>query len=770
MTSDETPAGGADRLVGKPLATSSGNELWIFVGATFLSALLLFMIQPLFAKMVLPLLGGSPSVWAVALCFFQAALLGGYLYAHVLTTRLDLKTAGVVHLGFIALAFVALPISIPSGWQEPSVTNPYLWQLGLFAVAIGLPFVAIAANAPLLQAWFARTGHAQASDPYFMYAASNLGSLLALLGYPFVLEPVFGVRLLSLMWSGGFVLLWLAIALSYWQVREAGAARAVGAGHSGGQAAGVPTAAPTWLARAGWVGLAFVPSALLTAVTTHIATDVASAPLLWVLPLALYLLTYVLVFRAKALVPREVMLWLHLVALVVALFELAQTKDENWMVTAIAGIVAFFTSAMVAHRTLYESRPAAQHLTEFYLWMAGGGVLGGIFAGLIAPQIFSEVFEYPLLLALTMACRPGAVTSLFNVKDEWLKAWLVAAAGLLVYLLLPGFAKSHGFFFWGWGSTAALAALFGVAALALYRWPARQLASVALIALTVVTLPSLVKRGDAQRSFFGVYRVMTTDDEKYKILLHGTTLHGAQRIRDNSGALVLDLKPATYYHPDGPMGSIVRLATKRASDAGRVGRFGVVGLGTGSLGCMARPGQRWRYFEIDPLVVKIASREEDFSYLKHCPPSEGIKIGDARLTLAKEEDGLYDLLVIDAFSSDAVPVHLMTKEALELYARKLRPDGMVMLHISNRYLDLEAVVASTGKLVPELSGLIVSEESLIDSYDSLSTTVAVFTRDKDLATHISGMRHAYGMGESPLSGWTDDYSDILRPMLATVLK
>lgn len=773
MSNDVMPGGspGAVRDKGPaPLgvALHGGPLLGIFVTATFLSALLLFLIQPLFAKMVLPLLGGSPSVWAVALCFFQAALLAGYLYAHGLTSRFTVATAGLIHLGVIACAFLFLPISVPSGWEAPSVGNPYLWQLGLFAVAIGLPFVAMSANAPLLQAWFARSGHRHAADPYFMYAASNLGSLLALLGYPLLLEPVFGTKLLSQIWSVGFVLLWLAIGLAYWQVRQnSGVPAAVST--DAGTGASLSVHAPTWLSRAGWVGLAFVPSALLTAVTTHVATDVASAPLLWVLPLSLYLLTYVLVFRQSALIPMPVMRVIHIVLVIAALFELAQDEDENWLVTAAVGIAAFFASAMVAHRTLYESRPSAQYLTEFYLWMATGGVVGGIFAALVAPQIFSEVYEYPILLALTIACRPRAISDLTAAKSEWVAVWIVTVAGLFVLLGLPWLARYFDFFFWGWGPAAALAVIFGIAALAFYNWPARQLAMVGLMCMTTITLPSLVHRGHAERSFYGVYRVMTGDNDRYKLLMHGTTLHGAQRVRDTEGALVLDLTPASYYNPAGPLVSMVKLGIKVASNNGRQARVGVVGLGTGSLACAAKDS-RVKFFEIDPLIVKIASRPEDFSFLTYCPPADGVTIGDARLTLSKEPDGIFDLLVIDAFSSDAVPVHLMTKEALELYARKLAPTGILVMHISNRYLDLVSVVSATSKLVPELKGYIMTYNAMVESYDALSTTAATFVKNERLAEFISKLRRTEPIGESEFRGWTDDYSDILRPMMSSLGK
>ena len=368
---------------------------------------------------------------------------------------------------------LVLPIAIPASWGEPPPGNPYLWQIGLFTVAIGLPFMAVAANAPLLQAWFARTGHPHGHDPYFLYAASNLGSLIALLGYPFLLEPAFGLKALSGYWAFGFLLLIAALAAVFFMMlsRAASAEAGPALAETRAEEAALP---PSWADRLGWIGLALVPSALLTAFTTHVTTDVASAPLLWVLPLSLYLLTFVLVFRERPLIPRPVLLLLHLVAVVVALLALSQTKHETWFLTALTGVAVFFASSMVAHRTLYEARPAARYLTEFYLWMAFGGALGGLSAALIAPRIFSEVFEYPLLLALSMACRPGVFSlaalqrfagtiaaglgrvvpvpaSLRGMeltaqdKERLLLAWLLFAAGVLLvypktYSNVAGFA------------------------------------------------------------------------------------------------------------------------------------------------------------------------------------------------------------------------------------------------------------------------------------------------------------------------------------------
>lgn len=750
----------------------------VFTATTFLSALLLFSIQPLFAKMVLPVLGGSPSVWAVALCFFQGALLAGYCYAHLLNGLVAARFAGVVHIAICGLALLALPIGVPAGWSEPPAGDPYIWQLGLFSVAIGMPFVAVAANAPLLQAWFAASGHPDGRDPYFLYAASNLGSLIALLGYPFLLEPAFGARTLASFWTIGFVALMLAIGACFLALRG----RAAGSLPTAAQAEGTADERPSWSRRLGWAGLALVPSALLTAFTTHITTDVASAPLFWVLPLALYLLTFVIVFRERALVPMRVLLVVHLAVIIVALLQLSQTRHDGWFVSSATGVMAFFASALVAHRTLYDLRPSPRYLTEFYLWLSLGGVLGGLFAGLVAPKLFSEVFEYPLLLALTIACRPGAFDVSLRNRDELVRLWLVIAVGLLAIYWVPwlferlseaeiggaiGSALNElNSLVMRWGVAALLVLFFAALLILSGQHPPRQVAVALLMFLTIVWLPSSVKRGDAQRSFFGVYRVSTSGDGDFHVLTHGTTLHGAQRIRDSEGAYQDDLTPTTYYHPKSPMARTISSVRERLDGEGLKGRYGIIGLGTGSLACYATEGERWRFFEIDPLVVKIARTPEQFSFLHHCQPQPDIVLGDARLTIAKEPPGSFDLIIVDAFTSDAVPVHLMTAEALQLYASKLTPDGVVLLHISNRYLDLESVLGATLPLVPELKGLLISDDDADGSYASSTSTVAVFSKNAEILDGFRSWPDAYEMDSNGLRGWTDDFSDILGPLIS----
>jgi hypothetical protein len=753
-----------------PVASVSGigggpSALWLFTGTTFVSALLLFSVQPMFAKMVLPVLGGSPSVWAVALCFFQGALLAGYCYAHLIIRLLGARNSAIIHLVVCVLAFVVLPIGLPSGWIEPPPGEPYLWQLGLFTVGVGLPFFAVAANAPLLQAWFAATGHPHGRDPYFLYAASNLGSLIALLSYPLLLEPAFGLKALSGIWTIGFVVLFALLVVASIAVRAGSGIVVAADGTPSGELGERP--APTWPLRLAWVGLALVPSALLTAFTTHVTTDVASAPLLWVLPLALYLLTFVLVFRERSLIPMPILLAAHLASVILALLVLSQTHRESWFVTAGTGVAVFFTSAMVAHRTLYDARPNAAHLTEFYLWMSLGGVLGGLFAALIAPKIFSEVFEYPLLLALTMACRPRALKLSLKDRDELLVLWLLIASGILLLIWGPWLAARYEVNFGRYGVTAALVALLGAGIVAFWQWPPRQLVMALLMFVAIATYPSGVKRGEAQRSYFGVYRVGAAGD--YNILMHGTTLHGAQRMRDDKSEEIEDPTPGTYYYPTSPMAHSVRIVrealakTATPGAAAPLGRYGVIGLGAGSLACLSKPGEKWRFFEIDPLMVSIAKNPDNFTFLSKCQPQADIVIGDARLTISREADSSIDLIIVDAFSSDAVPVHLMTAEALRLFLTKSTPTGVVVLHVSNRYLDLDSVAAATLQLVPGAVGLIVSDDDADGGYGQTSSTVVVIAKSEEALAPFRSLKTVLELDDKGLRPWTDDFSDIIGP-------
>jgi len=453
----------------------------------------------------------------------------------------------------------------------------------------------------------------------------------------------------------------------------------------------------------------------------------------------------------------------------------------------------FFTSAMVAHRTLYEARPAARYLTEYYLWMSFGGALGGLSAALIAPKIFSEVFEYPLLLALSMACRPGvfdaaalrrvaaSITALaarvVSVPERWrggemtdqdkqnvLVLWLIAAGGILAIYWLPWAVTKLRLNVGEWGSTPVVVALLIVVLLAEFRRPSRQFMAALLLFCALVWLPSAVKRGDAQRSYFGVYRVQTADDGAYHTLIHGTTLHGAQRIRDDEGNAVDDPTPATYYYENSPIARTIGKVRERLGE--KKGRYGVTGLGAGSLACHSKEGEAWRFFEIDPVIIGIAKNPRYFTFLEHCQPQTDIVLGDARLTMAKEANDSFDIIIVDAFSSDAVPVHLMTAEALRLYLDKVKPGGIVLLHISNRYLDLDSVLGATVKVLPGAYGILVSDDTADGSYAQSTSTVALFAKTSGALEPFRAFEGVAELADGGLKPWTDDYSDILGPFLS----
>jgi hypothetical protein len=767
-------AGGAMPPFLVELAKNAPAMMWTFTSTTFLSALLLFAIQPMFAKTVLPVLGGSPSVWSVSVFFFQAALLAGYLYAHLLINKAPAHLTGLIHLGVCVLAFVSLPIGMVGWMGDPPPGDPYLWQLGMFAASIGLPFMAVSANAPLLQAWFARSGHPSARDPYFMYAASNLGSLIALLGYPIILEPMFGLSELTNLWAYGYAALVLAIGGSFFLMRGAQAHGVPETVPAPVQNAATPSAAPTLGNRLVWIALAFVPAALMTAFTVQTTTDVASAPLLWVIPLAVYLLTFVLVFRERPLISREALLFIHLIAPIIVLFALSHIGNHGWMVTSATGLAVFFTTAMLAHRTLYDERPAPQYLTEFYLWMSFGGALGGMFTALVAPNIFNEVYEYPLLLALSMACRPGALrlpSDPEKRKDELAMLWFIAAAGVLAVLWLPTLIGNMRLpvAFGLLGPAPIVIAVLAAVLVLNVRYPVRQLVTALLMCLAITTIHSNVRKADSlvtDRSFFGVYRVQRVLDDTgtFKVLMHGTTLHGSQRFYDVDGNKVDDTVPTTYYYPGSPMGQTIAKRREILAAKGEKGRYGIVGLGTGSSACHKREGETWKFFEIDPAVINIAKDPKNFTFIGKCQPDIDIAIGDARLTIKYEEDGSYDLFIIDAFSSDAIPVHMLTKEAVELFLSKLKPEGVVVLHTSNRYLDLNSVLGAILKEIretqPDVSAIEVTDRTASGGYGQSISSNVIFAKTPAALQPYRSLSGVSEMQDNGVRAWTDDFSDI----------
>lgn len=725
--------------------------------AIFLSAGLLFSVQPLFAKMVLPVLGGAPSVWSVALVFFQAALLGGYLYAHLLTRYLPGRQSVIVHLLVMLGAILALPLGMAAGWARPPAEGETLWLLGLFAASIGLPFFALSANAPLLQAWYARTGHPSSKDPYFLYAASNVGSFLALLSYPFLVEPFTRVSQQANFWSGIFYALIALIAIcGVLLVRSRNAAPSaapVGRGR---------LVAPTRKDAATWTALAAVPAGLMIAVTAHISTDIAAAPLLWIIPLALYLLSYVLVFQSRPLIPHEFFVKAQpiLIALLIATF--AVDLRLNILIVFTIHIVTFFVTAMVCHGELAQRRPAARHLTAFYLWMAVGGVIGGVLAGVVAPRLFNWIAEYPLLLVAAVLCRPGFV---LEETRESRYFWL-AACGLLFLLLMPRVVFGYEF---GHNDYGGVVVVLLAIALIFANNPLRLASLVALTLMFIRVYDTEAIGRTSIRSFFGVHKILDVPGGQYRVLMHGTTIHGAQQVRDAEGKpLGGKPEPITYYMRNSGIGQAIKAT--REKKGGPI-RIAAVGLGTGSIACLSEPGDSVNFYEIDRSVVRISREENYFTFIANCAPDATITMGDARLTLADAADGQYDIIVVDAFSSDAIPIHLLTREAMEIYLRKLQPNGMILLHVSNRHLELSSVVAGIADahgaktrthLGRTSNGGDNDEEEYSDTAYRYSTNVAVVARNDEAFGALNSQQGWEELAPDPNQWvWTDDYSNII---------
>ncbi|WP_316165767.1 MULTISPECIES: fused MFS/spermidine synthase [unclassified Bradyrhizobium] len=744
----------ASSVAHQPSAARNSLILVVYTAAIFVSALLLFSVQPLFTKMVLPRLGGSPAVWSVAMVFFQALLLAGYAYAHFLMQLRSRVVPVVVHLVLLMVAILTLPLSIASSWGDPPTSGYALWLLGLFVVSIGLPFFALAANNPLLQAWFVRTGHPAAPDPYFLYASSNIGSFLALLSYPFVIEPIFTLRTQNLIWTAGYGVLIVLIAACGALLLRAPVQTAVQL-----EAEGSDLPPPSWLLRGRWIFLAAVPSGLLIAVTAHISTDVAAAPLLWVLPLSLYLLTWVLVFQSRPLLPHKWMLALQPLAIAGVVVLLAVGGEQNLLLTLGGHQLCFFLIAMACHGELARTRPAAKYLTGFYVALSFGGMVGGLFAGLIAPFTFSWVAEYPILLALAALCRPAEKGERLPLVTRWY--WLVLAV-LALALMVPaemtskvtGYLEEHRV--WVVGSVGVLAALLAIL-LNADRW---KIFATVVAALVLIRLyPADDGRIETVRSFFGVHKIVVTANGQYHVLMHGTTIHGAQKYQNDDGSPVAGRpEPITYYHKDGGIGRAITAIRERK---GAPLRVAVIGVGAGTLTCAAEPGESWKFFEIDQTMVDTASDPKYFSYVRNCAPDFKPVIGDARLTFAKEPDGIYDLIIVDAYSSDAIPIHLATEEAMAIYKAKLAPQGAVVMHVSNRHLELESVVVGIAD-ANDLKSWVYDEDSGRDDEYIFPTDVVVSAREEaDVGKLASSDKWTETEPTEGERVWTDDYSNIL---------
>lgn len=719
----------------------------LFTAATFTSATLLFLVQPMVAKMLLPELGGSAAVWNTASVFFQAVLLAGYAFAHLSLRGLGPRRQPWLQLGVIAVGLAVLPIAVPGGWQAPLTGSPVGWTLLVLAAMVGLPFFVLSTVSPTLQRWFSVTDHPDAEDPYFLYAAGNVGSLLALLGYPLIIESRVALDDQARWWALGYAAFFaLAIACAVVTRRtSATAAVTTAAG------AATPTAEVrselTWATRLRWIGFAAVPSALMLGVTRHISSEVAAMPLLWVVPLALYLGTFVIAFgkrpdRAVAISSRA--LKLLVVPLALSMYGLLSSLAFSLALN----LGVFAAAAMVAHGRLSQERPAADRLTDFYLMLSVGGVVGGATAALLAPLVFSTVLEYPIAVIASLALLPAAA---FDGKPPTRTRAAMVAGVVLMAAIGAVIVRSS-------GTQQALQAAMLVAALGaalayvLTRTPKGFAAAIGVV-LGVGALIPANRTTYQERTFYGVHRVYVDQANGDRhVLLNGSTVHGMEY---PSGPTAH--QPTTYYHPTGPVG---RWFAAHEGDGPR--RIGIIGLGSGALAWYGREGDVLDLYEIDPAVVEIAERADLFTFLDRTAADIDVHVGDGRLLVAEADGPKADALVVDAFSGDSIPAHLLTTEAVDLYLDAVADDGSIVVHISNRFFDFQPVLA---RLAAE-HGLVAwvgadSPTPQEEAEGKLGSTWVVLARDDADATVAgqAGWERLEAQPGDPL--WTDQQSDLL---------
>jgi hypothetical protein len=811
----ELPAQGNEEI-GKKGASQKGapgrTSLMILFSVTiFVSASLLFLVEPMFAKFILPLFGSTPAVWTGSMMFFQMALLIGYLYVHATTAWLGARKQAVLHLAVVLLPLLVLPLAVPADeWAPSSEANPIFLLLGLLLVSVGLPFFAISTTNPLVQRWLADTDHPAARDPYFLYRASNLGSVIGLLGYPLLVERELTLDTQGIVWSVGYgllLILVLASAVMLWrsprpsvaegeEVAEPLAGDPVSGGGSPQTADPSLVTEPreerlTLVRRLRWIGLTFVPSSLMLGVTAFITTDITPIPLLWVIPLSLYLFSFVVVFspsqRMPDLIHKVMVGTLPVMMAVLVLTILIELRNPYWLLILLH-LVGFFVVAMVLHGEVARDRPPARNLTEFYLWVSVGGFLGGVFNALIAPIAFDTVVEYPLAIVLACVFLPGLVLSRLLQSDrdggeegrsregeevsgdgEEQRETITSSGSrtpgsrqmaLALDLALP---LALGLAMWGISTaideylpvdyiSLAWQTMLGLA-VGLCLWfaysatrPIRFGLGIAAI-LIVGTITSGAGALYEDRSFFGVYRV--TGDDQVHTLVFGDTNHGSQVLE------VQPPEPTTYYHPTGPVGQVFDALPEATS------RPAVVGLGTGTMACYNRPGQQLTFYEIDPLVESIARNNDLFTYLRDCPGQNDVVLGDARLSLADAPDAEYGIIVADAFSSDAIPVHLMTREAVDLYFDKLQSDGVLLMHISNRHLEIEPVLGNVAQDAGLVCRAQYDQENESTPGKFISHWVIMSREEGALGSMADDARWSSCETNPDSPVWTDDYSNLL---------
>ncbi len=763
----------ANSAHGNSLLKGTTLYRYLFIVTLCVSAFLLFLIQPMFTKLVLPLLGGTPAVWNTAMIFFQAMLLAGYIYAHYLSSKFSLRSQIIIHLILMGVALTALPIAISSSIDTPSENWPTVWLLWLFMSSIGLPFFIVSANAPLLQSWFHATRDTHAQDPYFLYAASNVGSIAALAAYPLYIEIQFGLKTQGLLWSFGFITLLALIFLCGIFLKKNSSTQTNRAQEPSPL---TQPKVPSLSSYAYWIFLALVPSALLLSITNKITTDLLAIPLLWVIPLGLYLLTFVIVFSRKPIISHKTVSTIAPYLLIAVAVVTISTPSTNTILMFITGsLICFFFIALYCHSKLASLRPNAKFLTNFYIAMSLGGVLGGIFVGIIAPNIFNNIYEYALLLIFAALLMPKTakpaisfINTLIGKRSQSIAADIILPLTVLGLSWIIDQVQTD--------QTIIVKLITVLATTVIILLLIEGIGRPVRFSLSIVV--SLIISGQFgdisqkyffnERSFFGVYTVQKgpTDseiDQIVRIATHGTTVHGIQFKGSQ--------EPLSYYHRQGGLGLL--MSAYEATNL-QPKKVGAIGLGTGTALCYQSPDQEWTFFEIDPLVERLARDQSQFTFLSECGPLKDIVIGDARLSLKNVKDKEFDLLIADAFSSDSIPIHLLTKEAFDLYKNKIADDGIIILHISNRYFDLEPVIAATAdasELKSRVYHYLKGLDPETDKPYQLSTSWVALAKSDLVLDQILAASPSVNPVEKnswkkltvdpEIKVWTDDYSHVL---------
>ena len=718
----------------------------LFSLTLFISAGLLFWIQPLIAKTLLPLLGGAPAVWNTCLLFFQTMLLLGYVYALASSRWLSLRSQAAVHV-FLLLVIAIYLFRSPA--HAPVLTavqqaNPTRWLLENLLFSVGPPFFIISASNPLLQSWFSRLQHHLAVDPYFLFAASNAGSLIALVAFPLVLEPGLGLNEQYRFWRVGFAVLVTVTCLIALALKPLASVSVDGTLKQ-------PNDKVPVLRRLRWLALSFVPSSLMLGVTTYITSDVASVPLLWVIPLALYLLTFVLAFTKKQWASAASLNRVMMVAALVVTLILSSGATEPAWALILANLGFFFVAALICHGQLANDRPSVTHLAEYYLWIATGGALGSVFNVLVAPIVFTSVLEYPLAIVLACMLLPGVPGA--GNKSKYLDVIyplslyvLALCLAILVTYLRAGSSIVNFFI------------VLGIPLIIINHFfrerPVRFGLGLCAVMLAGVYYAGYTSRTlHVVRNFFGTTRVTTDSMGKIASLYSGNTIHGRQFVDQSRRC-----EPLSYHHENGPLGQVMAVFNAAPANA----RVAVIGLGVGAMASYSEPGQQWTFYEINPDVINIARNPQYFTYLENCASgSVNVVEGDARLNLQNAPDAHYGLIVLDAFSSDAIPVHLITQQALDLYLSKLAEHGILAFHISNRSLDLK----------PILADLAESRKLVCIGFDDLKpgsfegkdpSQWVVMARSSEEISNLSINTQWQQLNGKGGRVWSDDFSNIIR--------